>query len=310
MVAGLPRLTTCVPREYVHRAAINEVFLTGWETDGADGFIVGAQWPRSHALFAPRFGQQDPLLIAETIRQAGSLLAHAEYGVPLGHQFLMWALSFSAEPGGLTAEPVPTEPVLRITCAPVVRGGQLAAMRYHATVWRGDVCVAKGHAAYSCTSPAVYRRLRGGRSFPRHLALPAPVDPRVVGRTGVQHVVLGVPGPRHLPPGTRAFPHARRWLLRTDTAHPTLFDHPVDHVPGMVLLEAARQAAHAVSHPAPVLITEASAAFTRYAEFDPPCWIEAEPGVPDTDGTTAVAVTGTQQGETVFTATVRTTRAR
>ncbi|WP_260845011.1 AfsA-related hotdog domain-containing protein [Streptomyces sp. SLBN-31] len=38
-------------------------------------------------------------------------------------------------------------------------------------------------------------------------------------------------------------PH--RWQLRVDTRHPVLFDHIVDHVPGMLLIEAARQAATA-----------------------------------------------------------------
>ncbi|WP_281275492.1 AfsA-related hotdog domain-containing protein [Saccharothrix australiensis] len=32
------------------------------------------------------------------------------------------------------------------------------------------------------------------------------------------------------------------WLPRVDRRHPVLFDHPVDHVPGMALQEAGRQA--------------------------------------------------------------------
>lgn len=32
------------------------------------------------------------------------------------------------------------------------------------------------------------------------------------------------------------------WPLRVDRTHPILFDHQLDHVPGMLLLEAARQA--------------------------------------------------------------------
>ncbi|MFF8732844.1 AfsA-related hotdog domain-containing protein [Streptomyces sp. NPDC015171] len=37
---------------------------------------------------------------------------------------------------------------------------------------------------------------------------------------------------------------AGRWQLRIEQDHPVLFGHPVDHAPGMLLLEALRQAAH------------------------------------------------------------------
>ncbi|WP_442819295.1 AfsA-related hotdog domain-containing protein [Streptomyces sp. NBC_01236] len=40
-----------------------------------------------------------------------------------------------------------------------------------------------------------------------------------------------------------------RWQLRVDTTHPALFDHLVDHAPGILLLEAARQAARAHGTP-------------------------------------------------------------
>ncbi|MBV9022841.1 MAG: hypothetical protein JO362_03295 [Streptomycetaceae bacterium] len=33
--------------------------------------------------------RHDPMQAAETIRQTGLYMAHAELGVPLGHQFLM-----------------------------------------------------------------------------------------------------------------------------------------------------------------------------------------------------------------------------
>ncbi|GHG96606.1 AfsA-related hotdog domain-containing protein [Streptomyces rubradiris] len=71
-----------MPRQYVYRAAVAEVFLTGWRADGPDTFTVAAQWPRAHAYFTPVAGRLDPLLLAETVRRTGALLAHAEYQVP------------------------------------------------------------------------------------------------------------------------------------------------------------------------------------------------------------------------------------
>nr|WP_248002016.1 AfsA-related hotdog domain-containing protein [Streptomyces sp. RPA4-2] len=87
-----------------------------------------------------------------------------------------------------------------------------------------------------------------------------------------------------------------------DTAHPTFFDHPVDHIPGMVLLEAARQAALVSTGMPDALLLGLKSNFARYAEFDAPCWIEPRVEPHGTDGGVLVRVRGTQHAETVFTA--------
>src|SRR3954466_6506532 len=71
-------LTTTVPKEFVHRAAVAEVMLTDWQRTDEAHFKVAAQWPRSHSFFTPsEAGYHDPLIAAETIRQVGTLLGHA-----------------------------------------------------------------------------------------------------------------------------------------------------------------------------------------------------------------------------------------
>ncbi|MQS35641.1 ScbA/BarX family gamma-butyrolactone biosynthesis protein [Streptomyces katsurahamanus] len=299
---GQPGLTTTVPREYVHRAAVSEVFLTRWEPGepgGADCFTVTAQWPRGHALFTPSGGYQDPLLLAESVRQTGTLLAHAEYGVPFGHQFLMRSLSFSAAPDALTTGPTPTEVELRVTCHDMVhRAGRLAGMSYRVTLVRDGVRAATAEAAFSCASPSVYRRLRGERSTATTLPVPPGIPPAVVGRADPRDVVLAAAGPHH------HRRHHHQWQFRVDTSHPILFDHPVDHVPGMALIESARQAAHAATGLPDALPVVLDSTFERYADLDAPCWIDAHPGEPDRTGRIPVSVRGTQRGATVFSATV------
>ncbi|MFR9798774.1 ScbA/BarX family gamma-butyrolactone biosynthesis protein [Streptomyces sp. MS06] len=287
------QLTRTVPREYAHRAAVAEVFLTDWAPDRPDGFLVSAQWPRGHSFFAPRAGYQDPLLLAESVRQAGVLLAHAEFGVPLGHQFLMGGLSYTATPEALATSLIPTEVALRVTCHNVVeRGGRLVAMRYRTTLLREERPVGFAEAEFKCMSPAVYRRLRGERPTSASTGPGGVVEPASVGRLLHSDVVLREPEDIAHPP--------HRWLLEVDTRHPILFDHPVDHVPGMVLMEAARQAAQAVHH-APVLALSMDSRFLRFAELDAPCWIEAE-SEPTGGGRSRVEVRATQNGSTVFTA--------
>ncbi|MFE2915248.1 AfsA-related hotdog domain-containing protein, partial [Kitasatospora indigofera] len=62
-------------------------------TDGVDlgegRFLVAAQWPRDHALYHPDgAGLSDPLLFAETIRQALVFVGHRFRGVPLSDRFV------------------------------------------------------------------------------------------------------------------------------------------------------------------------------------------------------------------------------
>jgi hypothetical protein len=97
-----------------------------------------------------------------------------------------------------------------------------------------------------------------------------------------------------------AVPH--RWQLRNDVSNVLLFDHPVDHVPGLVLWEAAQQAAHALLAPRTSLPVSVATSYLRYVEFDQPCLIEAHVLSPEGPGRFAVRVTGTQADAPAFTA--------
>lgn len=262
-------LTTTVPRQLVHRAAVAETLLTGWRRIGADRFDVAAQWPRAHQLHVSSDRTAyEPLLVTETVRQSGTLLAHTEYDVPLGYRFVLQELRVSTRPEHLAVGPAPAEAAVAVEIFDVRhRAGRVAAFRLTAGVAIEDRQVASAYFAASWTSEAVYRRLRGGRTATTDavpLPQPGPL-PALVGRTVPADVVLARPDR----PG--------RWQLRVDTAHPVFFDHPLDHVPGMLLLEAAGQAARVVGggRCAPVSF---HATFDRYAELDQPTWIEAEPG--------------------------------
>ncbi|MEU9109782.1 ScbA/BarX family gamma-butyrolactone biosynthesis protein [Streptomyces xanthophaeus] len=295
---SLPTLTATVPKELVHRAAVAEVMLTDWERQDDIHFRVAAQWPRSHSFFTPVDGEHhDPLMAVETIRQVGSLLGHAEFGIPFGQHFLLHDLSVKVHPEQLQVRQTPASLDIEVTCTEVKRrGSALVAMCYETAVRRDGMLAATGRASYSCASPTVYRRLRPAHVLSgalRPLPLTAPAAPQSVGRTSPADVVLtpiGEPG---------------RWQLRVDTRHPVLFDHPVDHVPGMLLLEAARQAAAAVLERSSFLPLGITSEFQRYAELDAPCFIEAEYlGRSIRDGAERVRVTGHQGGRLVFASTV------
>ncbi|MER7111314.1 ScbA/BarX family gamma-butyrolactone biosynthesis protein [Streptomyces sp. NPDC000229] len=285
-----------MPKEFVHRAAVAEVMLTDWRRRSDTRFDVTAQWPRGHSFFSPISGHHDPLLAAETIRQVGSLLAHAEFGVPFGHHFLMWDLDYSVEPEHLLVGDAPASLDIDVVCTDVKRrGGALAGLRYTAVIRRNGHLAVTGSASYTCTSPAVYRRLRAGRGLEDGrppIPLTAPASPQSVGRTSPMDVVLSPTG------------EERRWQLRADSRHHVLFDHPVDHVPGMVLMEAARQAAAALLGDGGMYPLAMTSHFTRYAELNAPCLVEATPLPGAETGRRSVRVTGHQEGEHVFSSTV------
>ncbi|RSS58066.1 hypothetical protein EF918_33605, partial [Streptomyces sp. WAC06614] len=286
-----PRLTTTVPKEYVHRSSLAEVFLTGCDRLDDDTFHLTGQWPRAHTFFTSADGtSHDPVQAGETVRQAGLYLCHAVYGVPLGHNVLLWSLDFSTRPDRLRIGRSPSELEMIATCTDFGWRGNRFSGFLEVDIHRGGELAATGTARFSCVAPATYRRLRGGRGrigATRPLDRRPPIPPAAAGRLLPFDVVLA------------AADRPGRWQLNPDLEHPILFEHANDHHPGMVLVEAARQAACGLHAPGTFTPTAVSTEFHHYAELDTPCWIEATHLSP-----THVEVTGHQEDRPVFRSTV------
>lgn len=296
---ALPRLTTTVPREYVHRASFAEVFLTGCTAQDDLRFSLTGQWPRAHTLFtSPGGGSHDPLLTAETFRQAGMFLAHAELGVPLHHRFVLGNLNYTTALQNLRIALSPTDFDLEAKCTEVTwRRGMASWLQLELSIRRQGNVVAHGSGSFGVIQQGVYRRLRAARkpwSGPAFdiRADRAPLPPASVGRGSTADVVLS------------ATDSPTSWLLTPRLDHPILFDHADDHLPGMVLLEGARQAASALVAPRTMTPASASSSFRRYVELDRPCWIDITRVSPESGGMMTVEVTGRQDDETVFTSTI------
>ncbi|MFE7660982.1 ScbA/BarX family gamma-butyrolactone biosynthesis protein [Streptomyces celluloflavus] len=292
-----PALTTTVPREYVHRTAVSEVFLTDWRHDGADSWVVNAQWPRAHSFYGPVNGLHDPVMLVETMRQAGILLSHVAHCVPLDHPIIWQQVGYHLAPEALRAAEAPAEVQLHVTDHNLVRRGKrLVSARQVFRIVCDGAELGTAMLDFSCHSPAVYRRLRGEYSDlalanARCLPLPDAVAPQLVGRERARDVVLSPTD------------DADRWQLRVDTSHPVLFDHPVDHTPGMLMIEAARQAAQAATDGGTLPVTM-ECSFERYAELDTPSWVRAHTTGRDEDGREQVEVGIEQRGVPVLAARV------
>ncbi|MGW6420052.1 ScbA/BarX family gamma-butyrolactone biosynthesis protein [Streptomyces sp. NPDC055055] len=290
------RATAHVPGEFVHRADPADIIPTGWTRLRPERFSVSAHWPAAHPFFSPPAGDRhDPLLVAETIRQATMLVAHAELGVPVEDQFVMWGLHYTADTAALAVDGLSSDITLDVVCDELGnRGGRLGNLRTTVVLTREGRHLGTGGALARSTSVEAYRRIRGERmaALGRPVPLIPGVAPHLVGREDSRDVVLA--------PGTRP----GQWRLRINTGHTTLFRRPNDHVPGMMLLEAARQAAAMTIGADGYLPTGMDVSFSRYAELDSPCWIEAEV-VPTSDPSVdTVRIEGRQDGRSVFVSTL------
>lgn len=275
-------------QQLVHKLDENEVLLTDWCPEDDATVRIAADWPRSIHPFYDRGpgGAPDPLLVMETVRQAGLLTCHAQHAIPLDHRFGWERLEFELSPGSAVLDERRIQVEVR-SCDLVRRGNRITRLTLDYQVSQDGRPLARAGCVVSLLDERVYRRLRGAAgidpmtAFARALPPAPPIPARQVGRHRAEDVMLGLATTRrHVSPDAQAV-----WSLRIDTRHPVLFDHPVDHAPGTALIEAARQAARALFHPVPTRVSALSCAFKRYIELDRPCLVEAlrlpaEPGEP------------------------------
>ncbi|MFF7308567.1 ScbA/BarX family gamma-butyrolactone biosynthesis protein [Streptomyces sp. NPDC008137] len=273
-----------------HKTNQDEVLLRNWRRTAPDAFTVTAAWPATHPFYVNRLGLHDPLMLSETVRQTLPLLSHGAYGVPFGHQLLWKDFSWTLDPAAARADGGPAELELHITCDEVTyRRERASAISLRVDVERAGRPLASVRSRFTIQDRTVYNRLRGpyadaAAATARAVPLPPPAGLTPFGRDRFEDVVLA------------ATDRPDRWQLRVDTTHPILFDHLVDHAPGMLLLEAARQAALATAHPGTVTVTGMDNDFVRYAEMDVPCWLEAEQ-LADPD---QVRISARQHGKEIF----------
>ncbi|MFG2919323.1 ScbA/BarX family gamma-butyrolactone biosynthesis protein [Kitasatospora sp. NPDC048298] len=276
-----------VTGKLVHKLDPDEAFLTMWRRTGPDTFSVTAHWPADRPFYRSADGGFDSLLLTETVRQLFPLISHVGYDTPFECHLVWENYRYDLDPALLRAGSGPVALELRVTCSDLVRRRTgLAGMTMDVDVLRGGIRLATATSRFTVQAPAIYRRLRGA-NFDRVCAMasapPAPegIPAPLAGRSDQADVVLSeiphVDVPEQIASEMSGLlgPNSDSWWLRVDITHRTYFDHPVDHVPGALLLEAARQAAQALWYPVPALPLTMSAAFHRYVDLDAPCRITA-----------------------------------
>ncbi|MFF3543170.1 ScbA/BarX family gamma-butyrolactone biosynthesis protein [Streptomyces platensis] len=228
-----------VERELVHRTSVAEVLLTDVRpTDTPHVFLAAASWPRAHATF-PRDGSQrhSPLILVETLRQLGLYIPLRFYAVPEAFRAVITDLFFHLSPADeLPAGAGATEITCsaRVSAVRRVPDESAVGLRLNVTFAACGVTFGQGGGGVRFLDGARFTALRA--------------------RSAVDTVPARPPEGGYRPPAAQLtvnHPHDAVLALGqgellvspADPLHPFFFDHPTDHVPGMVLLEAARQAA-------------------------------------------------------------------
>ncbi|MFI7406777.1 ScbA/BarX family gamma-butyrolactone biosynthesis protein [Streptomyces sp. NPDC049541] len=297
-----------VSRQLVHRAAVAEVFITDALQVGEGRFLVGAQWPRDHALYYPDAqGMSDPLLLTETVRQALVYLAHEYCGIPLGHRFVGSDTHFEiTDHEAFLVGDAPLHVTLDVQWSWVAnRPPRRFGMRVDAVMSVAGRECARAGLSVCAVDEELYRRLRwrGRQEQGRDEAVRAGHSAATrlpaadVGRLRAKDSVLGRT-------------EAGEWQLLVDLHHAVLFDHPGDHIPLMVTLEGARQLGHRLVHcrndaPAGAVLRAVQVDCPAFADLDEPVRLcaESQPSAAASD-VTRLRIAAVQREDTVATVTM------
>lgn len=272
-MSGEPCFEATIPRTFAHKRAVEETFLTDIIVDQIHERVLAcAQLPRSHALYNEvENGIHDLLLILETARQGMTIYGHLWLEVPEETAFVMSGLRIDViDAEAMRQGEGPGELVIRVPLGKERRDGR-GRLRGYALTGSGSI---DGRPAVEINGEALlipaalYERVRSvhideGTEIP---PAPEPVDPARVGRRLTRNVVVGDAVWRD---GELCC------ALIADATHPSFFDHPLDHVPGMLMLETARQAAFLYVDelgwsPTETALDGCEAHFTQYAALSPP----------------------------------------
>lgn len=274
-----------VDRTLVHRRNLAEVFLTDIQHLGRTVFTAAAQLPMVHPYYTDRIGeprQPDALLLLECCRQAETLAAHTVLGLGADTRFVLkdWSMELTATPIRAHAGyPVELAIVAELSDA-VMRGKEARGMTYEMTMLVDEVLVGTTRLRVGYLPPMLYSALRHQRRGKPpltsdeyvHPAGHQAVAPLRVGRTDPRNVVLA---------DLRQQADVTSATLYAPVSHPSMFDHPLDHVPGMVLTEAARQLALLASDAPAAELATLQATFHHHTELDAPVTLTARPSTSD-----------------------------
>lgn len=211
----LPDDAVPIPLEYTHKRHPEEALLRAYRPVPRGSEIelfLTSDWAANFDTRAAEFA----LRIAEALRQSVIVAAHLAHDVPLGDAFVMERMRLrgaSPRTGAGTTVRVAAR-------SPRIAGGRLVSMIAEVRFFADGEEVLSGEGYLRVVPDHVSRRMRSGRTRSDELEVPTPIEQ-----------------------GFTVHPSPEGGLAVVyDARHPLFFDHPVDHVPGMLLIAVALDA--------------------------------------------------------------------
>jgi len=261
----------------VHKRSLDNVLLTEIRACSDGSFICAGRLPTAHGFFndAERSPHNDILFYTELGRQASVAVSHAFLDVSTSDVFIFEGSHAAITPAAwLPARPPSwTSVVVQVRVRDLTRRKNNAVSRLvtEHTMTIDRRAVFEGTGAFTIQPPALFQRLRRGSLAPADDAVHGS-PPACVTHASCNNVVISRPS--RTSPGDEFGAS-----LMVDNAHPYFFDHPCDHVPGMLLLEGCAQLALAAFKDTHIVDTAGiagyDASFTKFVECGIPTLLTA-----------------------------------
>lgn len=226
-----------VEKHLVHKAFNSEVFLTDSHKLDENTFEIAAFLPRSHIYYndTQDFTRHDVSALLEVFRQCSIFVAHNFYGVALSSKFIFDSADFKVlhnevlENSPQSYQAIITIAVLQVKHKRGNDYGLLLDMR----LFIDSKKYATKIMDMSWFAPKMYERLRGEIANENYTSLDNhQIPPKSLGQNAITNVVI------------TQFLQESQYFQTTiipNQAHPAFFDHPLDHLPASLLIEAIRQ---------------------------------------------------------------------
>ena len=310
--AGRINFDSTISRRLVHRNYIDHVLVTDLVKLDEDRFLCGARLPQSHVYFnetSEAARSSGILLAAETMRQSCIALSHKYLEISPEFSYILQRASCTVEKlGPCTMTPEVSNLILdvRMTNRQYRRSGELVGLVAESTTYCADERVMSARGEWIFVPKKMYERLRrrgaetnGNGNGHGRPAPQIPIAPEKVGRTRLQNVVITAMTQREA--------DVLEAFVVVDANHPYFFEHKLDHVSGMLLLEACNQVGIAAAArlcgftPQDVVFRCFDANFHSFAALEEPiklmACVQREAGEPFASCALALDVFLTQGGE-------------
>ncbi len=240
--------TTTVSKELVHRAAVSEVFLTDVNKLGYERFITGAHLPRTHSYYNDIPSEEkyyDNILLLEVCRQSSIIITHHYYEIPLSAKFIFNEAKFTIN--NFHALRVKETASNVLTEVNVIsedkRNNKLIGLTFEMKVYIDGLLCATKLMDITWLEAALWKKIRrkpikDAEALYEKNSVDTPTtlkleESELVGRGKSDNVVIYKP--------EKAEEDKTRFKIFVNEYHPAIFDHPLDHIPGMLIIESFRQ---------------------------------------------------------------------